>query len=161
MVAADVPSSDRPFPRTGLDGKFSLQFTAAASLLDGHVGLSSFTDERLGRADMQALLPKIEVRLSRAIASKYTAGRYLDLEVELDDGRVIRERCERPRGSWGAPPIAPAEHLGKVRDCLARGLSPDAVETCVALAQRIDGLDAAGVRTLLRLASGPGAPPCC
>jgi 2-methylcitrate dehydratase PrpD len=161
MIAADVPSSDRPFPRTGLDGKFSLQFTAAAALLDGHVGLSSFTDERLARADMQALLPKIDVRRSRAISSKYTAGRYLDLEVELDDGRVIRERCERPRGSWGAAQIAPEEHLGKIRDCLETGLSPDAAQTCIDLAQRIDLLDAAGVQTLLRLASGPGVKPCC
>ena len=63
MIAADVPSSDRPFPRTGLDGKFSLQFTAAAALLDGHVGLSSFTDERLARADMQAKLFKLLVEI--------------------------------------------------------------------------------------------------
>ena len=63
ITAADVPSSDRPHPRSGLDGKFSLQYTAAVALLDGHVGLSSFTDERLARADMQALLGKIEVNI--------------------------------------------------------------------------------------------------
>ena len=42
MTAADVPSSDRPRPRSGLDGKFGLQYTAAAALLDGHVGLCEF-----------------------------------------------------------------------------------------------------------------------
>ena len=67
ITAADVPSSDRPQPRSGLDGKFSLQYTTAAALLDGQVGLASFTDERLHRDDMQALLGKIEVRLSRDI----------------------------------------------------------------------------------------------
>src|SRR5208337_2251959 len=69
ITAADVPSSDRPHPRSGLDGKFSLQYTAAAALLDGHVGFATFTDERLLRKDMRALLGKIEVQLSRKIPS--------------------------------------------------------------------------------------------
>ena len=153
ITAADVPSSDRPHPRSGLDGKFSLQYTAAAALLDGHVGLASFTDERLARPDMQALLGKIEVRRSREIPSIYTAGRYLDLEATLADGTVVRTRCERPRGSWGAAPITTEEHLAKARDCLATYLTPDAVETSVALCGDMENLDAAGVRRLLRLAS--------
>jgi aconitate decarboxylase len=153
ITAADVPSSDRPHPRSGLDGKFSLQYTTAAALLDGQVGLSSFTDDRLARDDMQALLEKIEVRLSRDIPSIYTAGRYLDLEVTLADGGTIRTRCERPRGSWGAPPITTEEHLAKARDCFATYLAPEAVATCVAACCEIDSLDAPGVAALLRLAS--------
>jgi 2-methylcitrate dehydratase PrpD len=153
ITAADVPSSDRPRPRGGLDGKFSLQFTAAAALLDGHVGLASFTDERLARADMQALLGKISVTLSRHIPSIYTAGRYLDLEVTLADGAIVRTRCERPRGSWGAAPITEAEHHAKARDCLATFLSAGAVDACIARCDAIDSLDPRGVRALLHLAS--------
>jgi aconitate decarboxylase len=153
MTAADVPSSDRPRPRSGLDGKFGLQYTAAAALLDGHVGLTSFTDERLARSDMQALLSKIEVKLARDIPSIYTAGRYLDLEVTLVDGTVVRTRCERPRGSWGAAPITEDEHHAKAGDCLATYLSADAVTSCIARCDAIDSLDPDGVRRLLRLAS--------
>ena len=158
ITAADVPSSDRPHPRSGLDGKFSLQYTAAAALLDGHVGLSSFTDERLARADMKTLLGKIEVGLSRDIPSIYTAGRYLDLAVRLADGTVVRRRCERPRGSWGAAPITETEHHTKARDCLATYLSPEAVASCIARCDAIDSLDAQGVRALMHLASS-GMPP--
>ena len=159
ITAAEVPSSDRPHPRSGLDGKFSLQYTAAAALLDGHVGLSSFTDERLARADMQSLLGKITVTLSRDIPSIYTAGRYLDMEVTLQDGAVVRTRCERPRGSWGAAPITEDEHHAKARDCLATWLAPDAVAACIARCDDIDKLDAQGVSALLRLASSGGATP--
>jgi 2-methylcitrate dehydratase PrpD len=161
MTAADVPSSDRPHLRSGLDGKFSLQYTAAAALLDGHVGLATFTDERLARADMQALLRKIEVQLSRKIPSIYTAGRYLDLEVTLTGGETVRTRCERPRGSWGAPPITTQEHLAKASDCLATHLEPDAVAACIAACGEIDSLDAQGVRALLRLASEGKSATCC
>ncbi len=153
ITAADVPSSDRPRPRSGLDGKFGLQYTAAAALLDGHVGLSSFTDERLARADMRTLLGKMEVKLSRDIPSIYTAGRYLDLEATLADGTVVRTRCERPRGSWGAAPITEAEHHAKARDCLATYLPPAAVASCIARCDAIDSLDPEGLRALLRLAS--------
>ncbi len=161
ITAADVPSSDRPHPRSGLDGKFSLQYTAAVALLDGHAGLSSFTDERLARADMQALLGKIQVTLSRDIPSIYTAGRYLDLEVTLADGTIERTRCERPRGSWGAAPITEEEHHTKARDCLATWLTPDAVTACVAHCDAIDTLDARGVQALLQLATTGKDAVCC
>jgi aconitate decarboxylase len=159
ITAADVPSSDRPHPRSGLDGKFSLQYTTAVALLDGHVGLTSFTDERLARADLQALLEKIEVRLSREIPSIYTAGRYLDFELMLANGDIVRSRCERPRGSWGSPPITAEEHRQKARDCLGTFLRPDAVVECIERCEAIDSLDAQGVRGLLRLASE--GTPCC
>ncbi len=161
ITAADVPSSDRPQPRSGLDGKFSLQYTAAAALLDGHVGLASFTDERLARADMKALLGKIDVTLSRDIPSIYTAGRYLDLAVTLADRAIVRTRCERPRGSWGATPITAEEHHAKARDCLATWLRPDAVASCIARCDAIDRLDPQGVRALLHLASTGEEGGCC
>ena len=152
MDAADVPSSDRPWPRSGLDGKFSLQFTAAAALLDGHVGLSTFTDERLARADMQDLLGKTTVRLSQDIPSIYTAGRYLDLTVTLASGEVVRTRCERPRGSWGSAPITHEEHLAKARDCFGVYLSPEASQSLIDACGRIETLDSRGVSALLRTA---------
>ena len=161
ITAADVPSSDRPHPRSGLDGKFSLQYTAAAALLDGQVGLSSFTNDRLARPEMQSLLGKITVTLSRDIPSIYTAGRYLDLEVTLTDGSVVQTRCERPRGSWGAPPITEQEHHAKARDCLATFLPPDNVASCIARCDSIDSLDPQGVRTLLHLASTGEDAVCC
>jgi 2-methylcitrate dehydratase PrpD len=153
ILAADVPSSDRPFPRSGLDGKFSLQYTTAVTLLDGKLDFGSFTDERLAQPDVQTLLGKIETELSRDIPSIYTAGRYLDLEIELENGEIVCERCERPRGAWGAPKISNEEHLDKVRYCLATYMRPDAIEACIRLCEQIDSLDGKGVRKLLRLAS--------
>jgi len=152
ITAADVPSSNRPSPRSGLDGKFSLQYTTALALLDGHLNFGSFTDEQLARPDVQALLGKIETNLSPEIPGLYTAGRYLDLEIELENGKVICERCEQPRGAWGTAPITAEEHLEKVRYCLATYMAPQAIETCISLCSRIEGLDAGGVRDLLHLA---------
>ena len=157
MLAPVVPTGDRPRPQRGLEGKFSVQYTLAAALLDGAVTLSTFTDERLRRPDMQALLGKIAVTMSPDITTEYNAGRYVDLKIELADGTIIAERCERPRGSWGAEPITQAEHLVKVRDCLTGSLAPAAIEECLDLGQRFEDLDASGLRRLLARACGEGA----
>jgi aconitate decarboxylase len=153
ILAPDIPSSDRPFPRSGLDGKFSLQYTTAVALLDGKLDFGSFTDERLARPDVQALLGKIETQLSRDISSIYTAGRYLDLEIEMKSGEIVSERCERPRGAWGAAKITVEEHLHKVRYCLATFMDQKAIESFIGLCGQIDSLDGPGVRKLLRFAS--------
>ena len=139
---------DRPRPKTGLDGKFSLQYTAAAALLDGSVDISTFTDTRLFQPDMQELLAKIEVRQDASIPGRFE-DMHVDVHVTLADGRVLETRCTGPRGKWGTPPIADVEHLVKVRDCLGRRLAPAQVEDAINLASRFETLDAADVRTLM------------
>jgi aconitate decarboxylase len=161
MLAPVVPTGDRPHPGTGLEGKFSVQYTLAAALLDGAVTLSSFTDERLHRSDMQTLLRKIAVTMSPDITTAYNAGRYVDLEIELADGTAVRERCERPRGSWGAEPIADGEHIVKIRDCLAGSLPPAAIDECLELGGRFEQLDQNGVRRMLALACRKAGAQCC
>ena len=151
LTAPVMSYVNRPLPKTGLSGKFSLQYTAASALLDGKVGIRTFTDARLAKADMQELLGKFEAVLDPSIPGRFEDMHVL-LRVELDGGRVLETRCNGPRGKWGTPPIGEAEHLVKVRDCLATRLVPAAAETVIALARRIDDLDAAGVRQLMQLA---------
>jgi aconitate decarboxylase len=151
LTAPVMKYVDRSRPTTGLAGKFSLQYTAASALLDGKVGIRTFTDARLAKADMQELLGKFEVVLDRKISGRFEEMHVL-LRVELDGGRVLETRCDGPRGKWGTPPISEAEHLVKIRDCLATRFEPAAAERVIALARRIDDLDVAGVRQLMLMA---------
>jgi len=100
---------------------------------------------------MQELLGKFEVSLDPAIPGRFEE-MHVDLCVELDSGRMLKARCSGPRGKWGTPPISDAEHLVKVRDCLAMRIQPAAAETIIELARNIDDLDTAGVRQLMHLA---------
>jgi 2-methylcitrate dehydratase PrpD len=151
LTAPVMAYVNRPLPKTGLEGKFSLQYTAASALLDGKVGIRTFTDARLAKADMQDLLAKFEVHLDPAMPGRFEDMHVL-LRVELDGGGVLETRCDGPRGKWGTPPISEAEHLVKVRDCLTTRLEPAAAEAVIGLARRVDTLDAAGVRQLMQLA---------
>jgi 2-methylcitrate dehydratase PrpD len=49
-------------PKTGLEGKFSLQYSLAAGVLDGEYTLWSFTDEAVNRPRVHDLLGRIRVR---------------------------------------------------------------------------------------------------
>jgi 2-methylcitrate dehydratase PrpD len=51
-------------PRTGLEGKFSLEYGIAAALLDDAPGLESFTDAAVQRPEVQELIERIDVELT-------------------------------------------------------------------------------------------------
>ena len=150
LTAPPMAYVDRPQPETGLSGKFSLQYTLASALLDGKVGIGTFTEARLHAPDMQALLPKIVLRMDKSIPARFET-MHVMVAIELAGGRVLETRCDGPRGMWGQPPIAELDHLVKVRDCLATRLDSGAVERCIALASRIDTLAAPQVSELMAL----------
>jgi aconitate decarboxylase len=155
LTAPQMDYVNRPSPETGLSGKFSLQYTLASALLDGKVGIATFTDARLRASDMQALLPKIALRMDKAIPARFET-MHVRLAVELANGTMLETRCDGPRGMWGQPPIADLDHLVKVRDCLATRLDAAAAERCIALASQIDTLAPPQVSELMALV-GTGA----
>jgi aconitate decarboxylase len=155
LTAPVMAYVDRPRPATGLAGKFSLQYTVAVALLDGTVGLGSFTDERLARPDLQRLLAATELIMSPDIPARFEA-MHVVLEVDLHDGRTITQRCDGPHGVWGSPPVSDAEHRAKLVDCLERVLPAVDTERVIELAGRIDTLENDQVRELIGLVgTGP------
>jgi aconitate decarboxylase len=144
---------DRPRPDSGLAGKFSLQYTLAAALLDGAVDRATFTDERLHRPALSGLLSKVELLMSPDIPARFE-DMHVVVEVDLTDGRTLRERCEGPPGIWGSAPISAAEHLAKVVDCCRPSLDAARTERLVELTEALPRLPGAGVGQLLELAGG-------
>jgi len=141
---------DRPAPVSGLDGKFSLQYTAAAALLDGRVTIDTFTDQRRFRADMIALLDKIKLTQDASIPNDLHAMR-VELTVEMTDGATHRVTCNGPKGTWGMPPLRDEDHLLKLRDCLSRALSERQVKAVLASLDRVERLSADEVRGVMRV----------
>lgn len=144
---------DRPAPVSGLDGKFSLQYTAAAALLDGKVNIDTFTDQRRFRADMIALLGKTRLTQDASIPNDLHAMR-IELTVEMIDGATHRVVCKGPKGTWGMPPLRDEDHLVKLRDCFSRGLSERQMNLVLSSLDRIERLSVDEVRGVVRGISG-------
>ena len=102
-------------PETGLQGKFSLEYAAAAALLDEHQGFASFTDAAVRRPEAQRLVRRVEVQLTDG-GDWLLAGEF-EAEVHLAD-RVLHARQQFPPGSPQRPP-SEEELMRKVADCLA------------------------------------------
>lgn len=149
MTTPVMRDVDRPQPKTGLEGKFSFQYTAAVALLDGSVGAESFSDKRRFSPDVVGLLPKIELTQSENIPGEFIR-MHVEIEVETHDGSICRTECRKPKGFWGVP-IKPEEHLKKMRDCMSRVLTEDEIGECQRMIAQLEQLDTAGVRKVVEL----------
>jgi aconitate decarboxylase len=146
-----MPYVNRPFPKNGLAGKFSFQYTFCRALVDGRITIDTFSDRQVRDPIIQDLLARVRVTMDSAIPGRFEAMR-VDAEVELATGNILTSRCDRPRGAWGAEPISADEHLNKVRDCLSRRLTDAKVDRCIALAINVDRLSGSEVSELLAIA---------
>lgn len=150
LVTPPMAYIDRPKPETGLAGKFSWQYTLAVALLDGRVGIDSFTDERRFKSDMEALLEKITIKMDDNIPGTLE-DMHVELTVTLDNGETIETRCDGPKGLWGSPPIEADDHLVKVRDCLSRTLPEDAIEKIIDFCAHFEQLETSDIKSLMTL----------
>ena len=138
-----------PVPRSGLDGKFSVEYCAAAALLDGQVGIDTFTDERRFSPDMEDMLGRIRVEPEGPESGATLA------TALLKNGRTAGAECAAFRGS-AANPMSRDERLVKVRDCFNRALpGPDTQRTLEMLENLEDLPDVAALMAVL---GRPAAP---
>ncbi len=101
-----TPIAGYPEPETGMQGKFSLQYSLAAGVLDGEYTLASFKDEAVLRQEIKPVLRKIrvteEVRCgnndphleSRSFGSRG----FVEVEVTMTDGRNEMIRVDHAPG---------------------------------------------------------------
>jgi aconitate decarboxylase len=149
ILTPEIEDSDRPQPRSGLEGKYSFQYTVAAALLDGRVNIATFTDERRFSKDLVTLLGKISVERNPKL-SRDTRKLRVEVEATLEDGTVHSKVCTNPPGFWGDP-INAELHRAKIDDCLGVRLLKPQREQVIALLDRLEKLSAAEVAQLIAL----------
>src|ERR1035441_2459227 len=108
-------------PQTGLEGKFSLEYAAAAALLDTDPGFGSFTDAAVRRDAARRLAGLVEIKLDPG--GTWLLDGQLEAEVHTRDGSVRRVSQQVPPGAPARPPTA-RQLQAKLDDCV-RGLEVD------------------------------------
>jgi aconitate decarboxylase len=130
---------NRPFPETGLDGKFSVQYTTAVALLDGEVTIDSFTNERRFAPDVEALLPRVRLIVDDAIPTDFDRMHAI-VSVTLKTGALYSQRVGRLSG-WIGSPLTREQRLSKFHSCARRVLDQRSAQRVVELVERLDELD--------------------
>jgi len=126
LLAADIERIDiltsagglqalrREPARTGLEGKFSMEYAIAAALIDGRIGLDSFTDAAVARADTTQLAGRIRV----VEAPGPILPRWSEITLHGRDGQQHTRRVAVAHGDAGDP-LTDAELIDKAVDCFA------------------------------------------
>ncbi len=87
---AGTDITDNPHPEGEYQAKFSLQYVIAHALVHGSVRLVAFAPERLLDPDVRAVLARVEVVTDPVLSKGYPTQRAAQVEVELNDGRVVK-----------------------------------------------------------------------
>ena len=103
-------------PVTGLQAKFSLEYAAAAALLDGYPGFASFTDDAVRRPDAIRLASLVETKLEPG--GSWLLDGELEAAVHTRTGEIERISQRFPPGSPTRPPT-PDQLRAKLADCVA------------------------------------------
>ncbi|HWI13415.1 MAG TPA: hypothetical protein VNT02_04145, partial [Burkholderiales bacterium] len=119
-----LPGSDNALvsvnPHTGLEGKFSIEYCAAAIMLDGELTLETFTDAMVQRPTVRAMMAKCRrYRIEDKGVYSGVLG-YTDVKIATSRGDFTM-RVDRAPGSpdW---PMTPHDRVAKFMDCAGRVL---------------------------------------
>ncbi len=136
------PAASKVAPRTDYEGKFSLQYSTAAMLVHGRVGLGTYTPEAL--ADPRVLDLARKVRYETKEYASYPAAFPGGVSIRLRDGSTLE--ADMPH-QLGAPenPMSEAQVREKFRENAA--LAGGGFERLEELVLALD--EAADVRGLL------------
>jgi len=124
-------------PRSGLEAKFSGEFSAAAALCEGRVGIATFRDDKTGDPAIAGLMKRVRIVVDPAIPGDLERHMWTRVTVRLRDGREV---AIAPRAVPGHPglPLSMDQLREKFRDCARIVLPEDRVES---VRQMVEGLD--------------------
>jgi 2-methylcitrate dehydratase PrpD len=103
-------------PKNELQAKFSMEFCMAILLIEGRGGLPEFTDEVVERADVKAVIERINFHVHpEAEAAGYDKMTTI-LDIHLKNGKTISGKADFGKGS-PANPMTYDEVADKFRGC--------------------------------------------
>lgn len=123
--------TDRPDARTEQECRFSAQYCMGALLVLGGVRLAAFEPANLVNPAIRAVMPRVSVSLSPELASAYPRRRAAQVEVELNDGRVLTHHQPTRKGDPDMP-LSDEELSAKFRELAVPVLGEDAAERLLA-----------------------------
>ena len=130
-----------PVPTTALEGKFSMSYCAARTLVEGRLTIDHFSDAAVNDPALSDLVRRIDCHHDQALTDAYVWGdhRPAVLTARLRSGEVLTHRRDAPPGAPGHLPRATL--LDKVRDCVGRGAIRASADELVATVDGLEELD--------------------
>jgi 2-methylcitrate dehydratase PrpD len=133
-------------PTSGLEGKFSMQFGAAAAVVRGYVGIDTFDPPALADPAIVALQNRVVMKVDPSLNPSAPSLTQAKIAVRLRDGRVLTACANGARG-YPQRPASDEELSAKFLSCAVRVLPGGAARDLLSTLKSIDA-DAPLVRDL-------------
>ena len=134
-----------PEVKTGLRGKFAINYVVALAFLDGKLEIDTFTDAKANEPQVQEALSKVQVIVDESIPEP---GPYCPVSVELKNGSRFSYTARIAKGH-PENPMTEEEVLNKFRSNAKPVLSQESSEAVIAKVRNLEAV--ANVKELVAL----------
>jgi len=126
-------------PSSGLEGKFSMPFCAAAALVHGQVGLETFEASPIADPAIVAMQARITMRIDPALDASAPPLTQARVTVRLRDGRVLTASANGARG-YHDRPASDDELAAKFMSCATQAMSESRAAAALAALRDIESV---------------------
>lgn len=122
-------------PKTGLQGKFSMEYCISCAIIDGHIHPNSFNDSVVLKKEYQDFLEKVQV-----VEKKIPSDQSVTVEIECVDGKKLSKTVLHPAGTPQFP-LSWSELEDKYLQCVSPILSNDSVDKTISIIKNFEKLN--------------------
>jgi len=129
--------------KTGLRGKFAINYVVAVAFLDGKLEIKTFTDEYVNQPHVQDALGKVKVVVDETIPEP---GRYCPVSVELKNGARPSHTAEIAKGDQRNP-LSEQEVIEKFRANAGLAIAENQAQRVIDAVGRLEAVE--NVKTIV------------
>lgn len=142
--------------QSGLEGKFSMEYSLAVCLLDRWAGLAQYAPARAADPALVPVMEKVDVVVDDTIPVNMAFFPSI-VTVTLADGRPLTERVDVPAG-YPARPLSADQVIKKAKDCCAGVLEDTQFDELVEVVTHLQGCPDVSVLGRILASARPRVP---
>ena len=123
--------------KTGLRGKFAVNYVVALSILDGKLEIATFTDEKVNQPQVQEALSKVKVIVDESMPEP---GPYCPVTVELKNGTRHSYTAKIAKGD-PRNPMTESEVIEKFHANAESAISAKQADEVITAARNLEAVD--------------------
>jgi 2-methylcitrate dehydratase PrpD len=138
-------------PQTSIQGKFCMPYLVARALIDGKVGIDTFTESAVRDPNVLKLAERVRMNLDTNLKKSDLGGRPCRVTVHLNNGKTYSREAEHAKGSPEFP-MTEAELNEKYFECAKHAIPAASAQQALDHIQKLETLTS--IRPLCDLIRG-------
>ena len=126
-------------PQTSIQGKFCMPYLVARALIDGKVGIETFTESAVRDPNVLKLAERVKMNLDNSLKKSDLAGRPCRVTVRLKNGQTYTREAQHAKGSPEFP-MTEAELNEKFFECAKHAIPAASAQQALENIQKLETL---------------------